>query len=150
MVSVSPYMTEKTTVADVTNDDTFNGDLDEQDRKLAIEFGRRLREARESKWPKLTQEVAAQKVGVSLRQYQRWEHGEQIPPFERVGRIVEIIGVDISDLIEPAGALTRDGIKTYFDKRMDAMQSAVEANFYAISELLIEVLAEVRSTKEDD
>lgn len=97
-------------------------------RELAQEFARRLREARERQWPRLTQKAAAEQVGISERQYIRWEHGDQLPPFERIARIVEVTGVDISDLIEPAGSITRDGIKDYFDQRIEEITKLVQAN----------------------
>lgn len=134
-------MTERTTVIDVTDDATTenegNGpEWQERDKKLALEFSRRLLDARLAKWPKLTQEVAAREIGVSLRQYQRWEHGEQVPPFERIGRVVEVVGVDISDLVEPTGALTRDGLKSYFDKRIESIETVVQANHSLLREAI--------------
>ena len=113
--------------------------LEPQHREMLEKFSRRLRDAREAKFPKLTQERACREIGVSLRQYQRWEHGEQFPPFERIQKIVEIVGVDVSDLFEPQGSMTRDGMKEYFDMRINAVETLVQANQALIQEAIEEL-----------
>lgn len=62
-----------------------------------VTFGERLRAARESR--KLTQEQAAEKAGVSVRQWLRYERGETDPKLENVYRFAELLGVDPKVLV---------------------------------------------------
>lgn len=125
-------------MADVTSDDARD-EGNERQEQLLREFSRRLREARENRWPKPKQRDWALAMGLTdVRQYQRWEHGEQLPSMERLPRIVEVSGIDVSDLFEPPAGMTRDGIRTYFDRRMEELENRVmskmEANFLAIAD----------------
>ena len=108
--------------------------------ELRREFGRRLREAREKRWPRPLQREWAEQMGLTdVRQYQRWEHGEQLPAMERLPKIIEVSGIDITDLIEPPSGLTRDGIKEYFDQRIEAMTTLLQANQALIQEMIEEL-----------
>ena len=128
-------------MTDMTEGDSLSDSVDprteERFLELLEEFARRLREATGRGLPRpfITQERAAHEIGVSLRQYQRWEHGPpagpnggQLPPLERIPRIVEVTGIDVTDLFEPAPGLTRDGIKDYFDNRIEEITTLVQAN----------------------
>src|ERR1044072_7192495 len=110
---------EAMTVADVTTGDT-TPEEEAYRSELAREFGRRLKEARERRFPKPRQRDWAIAMGLTdVRQYQRWEHGEQLPSLERLPKIIEVSGIDVSDLFENPGGMTRDAIRTYFDERID-------------------------------
>jgi len=140
---------EALTVADMTNDDTTR-DEEAYRSELAKEFGRRLKEARERRFPKPRQRDWAIAMGLTdVRQYQRWEHGEQLPSLERLPKIIEVAGIDVSDLFETPGGMTRDGLKSYFDERIseeiDEVKKMLEANFYAIAETLGELRAIIDS-----
>lgn len=126
-------------MADVTNhDDRDEGN--EHRQHLLVEFSTRLKTARESTWPKPKQKDWARLMGLSdVRQYQRWEHGEQLPPLERLPLISKVSGVDFSDLFGPPGGLTRDGIQDHFDARIEELEKKVEANFYALAETMVEL-----------
>lgn len=60
--------------------------------------GKRIREARE-RIPDLSQEAAAREVGVSVKQFGRWERGESQPRRqEKWDRLAEVLGVSVDDL----------------------------------------------------
>ena len=63
-------------------------------------FGRNLKLARERM--RLTQEAAAERLGVSQRALQRWESGEVFPRGYNVDRIAEGYGVEVADLLRDA------------------------------------------------
>lgn len=50
---------------------------------------------------KLTQEQAALLIGVSERQYSRWETGDQTPRLEKLIRISEVYSVTFDSLVDP-------------------------------------------------
>ncbi len=109
--------------------------------ELRREFGRRLRNAREQRYPRPLQREWAEAMGLTdVRQYQRWEHGEQLPSMERLPKVIEVSGIDVSDLLEPAGSMSRDDLKAYFDSRLDdailELKSYMEASFLATYEAI--------------
>lgn len=137
---------EALTVIEASNHDTPSDHLE----YIKREFSRRLREAREKRYPRVRQKDWATAIGLTdVRQYQRWEHGEQLPSLERLPKIVEVTGVDFSDLFEPPGSLTRDGMRTHFDDRMDELErrlfERLEANFYAINERIVDLRSLIES-----
>lgn len=72
------------------------------------EFARRLREIREEQ--RLTQEAAAGKVGIGLRQYVRWENATADPRISNIGKIEDALGVEPGRLVleTPAAASVED------------------------------------------
>lgn len=68
--------------------------LAEEERRVAG----RLARMRESM--ALTQEKAASRAGVTLRQWQRWESGQSEPRASNLLKISEEFGVPLSDLLE--------------------------------------------------
>jgi hypothetical protein len=48
---------------------------------ISQEIGRRIREHREAQWPAQTQDAYASRFSLTLRQYQRIEAGESLPPW---------------------------------------------------------------------
>lgn len=132
-------------MADMTNDDTKRDD-DEYRQELAQEFGRRLKAARQNRFPRPRQRDWALLMGLTdVRQYQRWEHGEQLPALERLPKIIEVSGIDVSDLFETPNGMTREALKNYFDGRLEELEQRMtrllEANFYGIAETLGELRA---------
>ena len=137
-------MTKGATVADVTNDTQGEGVA--RYEELAREFGRRLREARESRWPRPRQRDWAEAMGLTdVRQYQRWEHGEQLPSLERLPLILEVSGIDVTDLFDAPGTQTRDDIREHIDRVADELSSKIEANFFSV----ITAIAELRAYVEE-
>ena len=57
-----------------------------------------LFKAREEK--KLTQTQAAELLGISLRGYQLFEHGESMPTFETLCQIAKHFGINIAEFAE--------------------------------------------------
>lgn len=132
-------------MAHATNQDT-TPDEESYREELAREFGRRLKEARMRRHPRPRQKDWALEIGLTdVRQYQRWEHGEQLPSMERLPKIIEVSKIDVSDLFEPANGMTRDGLKSYFDDRINELEkkmtSSLEVNFYTLMEMLGELRA---------
>lgn len=71
-----------------------------QDRDTIMkEIGRRFRVAREAQYPLKSQSIVASQIGVSLRQYQRWEKGDSLPDWDRLLEVAQELGVNVSDLI---------------------------------------------------
>lgn len=128
----------------MTDQPTNPDSLGERHELLLEEFSRRLREARESRWPKPKQREWAEQMGLTdVRQYQRWEHGEQLPSFERLPLIIEVSGIDITDLFEPPDSLSREDMKTYFDGRIDELRRLIEASVIGLQDSIIQVQAEI-------
>lgn len=68
--------------------------------EMALEqraIGRRIAELREDR--RLTQPVMAERVGVSLRGYQKWEAGTAAPNWRNLEQLAEALGVTADDLI---------------------------------------------------
>src|SRR3954469_15518212 len=73
-------------------------------RSVAIEMaleqraiGRRIAELREDR--RLTQPVVADRVGVSLRAYQKWEAGTSAPAWRNLEQLAEVFGVSADYLL---------------------------------------------------
>lgn len=88
-------------------------------KRIAERLGSYLRSLRQRKgW---TQSLAGEAVGVNKVTIRRWEQGLFSPSSERVERVAEAYGVDVSALIEAADAEERDEltsvlpIKGYLD-----------------------------------
>lgn len=64
----------------------------------AEDVGRRIRQARETNRPELSQEAAAHEVGVSVKQYGRWERGESSPRHDKWERLADVLGVPVNDI----------------------------------------------------
>lgn len=50
----------------------------------------------------LSQEHAAQKVGITHRQWQRWEQGESMPYPRNLDAVASAFGISITDFFDPA------------------------------------------------
>ena len=53
--------------------------------------------AREAKG--LTQEAAAEKLGISLRVYQYYEHGDRTPPMETLIALADLYDITLDELV---------------------------------------------------
>lgn len=74
----------------------------ESRKRVAERLGSHLRSLRQQKgW---TQSLAGEAVGVDAVTIRRWELGHFSPSSNRIGRVAEAYGVDVSDLIEAAQA----------------------------------------------
>ena len=62
-----------------------------------MEFALRLSQLRAEK--KLTQKQAAEAMEITVRQYQRFEKGEQKPGFDNLLRIADFYGVSVDWLM---------------------------------------------------
>ena len=51
-----------------------------------------------------TQEKLSEKIGLSLRGYQKYEQGESEPNFEMIGKIAAALGCDASELLKAENA----------------------------------------------
>lgn len=86
-------------------------------------IGRRIAELREDR--RLTQPAMAERVGVSLRGYQKWEAGVAAPNWRNLEQLAEALGVTADDLIgagdnrhEPV-AVTLDRIEAKLDRLLE-------------------------------
>lgn len=64
----------------------------------SADVGRRMREARTRNRPDLSQEAAAHEIGVSSKQYGRWETGKSQPRAANWAKIAEVLQVAVDDL----------------------------------------------------
>ena len=62
-----------------------------------MEFAKKLLSLRGEKG--ITQAEAAQEVGITLRQYHRFEHGEQKPGYDNLRRIADFYEVSVDWLM---------------------------------------------------
>lgn len=62
-----------------------------------MEFKTRLRGFRQKLG--LSQQKAAQAIGITTRQYQRFEAGEQLPGFENLIRLADLFEVTLDELV---------------------------------------------------
>ena len=93
----------------------------ERDRGRSL--GERLEELRRSHG--LTQEQAAPKVGISLRQWQRWETGESEPTASNLARIAQAFGIAVSELLGLSGEpFQMDRIEGKLDDLIDRLVAA--------------------------
>lgn len=57
----------------------------------------------------LTQEALAEKIGVARQTIVKWESGESSPDLETAGKLAEVLGVSVDDLVNAAeGELAAD------------------------------------------
>lgn len=57
----------------------------------------------------LTQETLAERVGVARQTIVKWESGESAPDLEAAGRLAEVLGVTLDDLVNaPEGEVCGD------------------------------------------
>ncbi|MBR6966293.1 MAG: helix-turn-helix domain-containing protein [Clostridia bacterium] len=57
----------------------------------------------------LTQETLAERVGVARQTIVKWESGESTPDLEAAGRLAEVLGVTLDDLVNaPEGEVCGD------------------------------------------
>jgi transcriptional regulator with XRE-family HTH domain len=62
-----------------------------RDEKERREMGQRIKEMRAAR--NLKQQVIADKVGVTLRQYQNWQAGENTPESDHLDKLAEVLDV---------------------------------------------------------
>lgn len=94
------------------------------------EVGQRIRRAREANTT-LSQENAAHKIGVSTKQYGRWERGLSTPRPANFERIAEVLGVDITDLRGEPPAITEHELAAQLgriERKLDALLRAASLN----------------------
>lgn len=96
-------------------------------RSVAIEMaleqraiGRRIAELREDR--RLTQPVVADRVGVSLRAYQKWEAGTSAPAWRNLEQLAEVFGVSADYLLGAAQEKRQDA-----QDQLDRIESELAA-----------------------
>lgn len=62
-----------------------------------MEFHERLKELRKAK--NLTQQQVAQALGIAVRQYQRYEHGERKPTYDIIVQLCHFLEVSSDELL---------------------------------------------------
>lgn len=70
-------------------------------------FAKRLREARERKYPSAQSFAAV--LGQEPHTYRHWERGDTEPDFESLTRICELLGVTPNDLLPHAAQVRASG-----------------------------------------
>jgi transcriptional regulator with XRE-family HTH domain len=98
----------------------------------------RLRELRELQG--LSQEDAARKVGITHRQWQRWESGQSMPYPRSLDAVASAFGISIAEFFDPPEPIEAD------PSQLDRIEAALEAilRHFAIPLLddVIETLAD--------
>lgn len=103
-------------------------------------IAQRLGELRESN--SLTQEQAAAKVGVTLRQWQRWEAGESVPYPRNMDTVASHFGMSVSEFFddEPLGG-TRTAL---LEARVEELEAAVTELRAGLATLAADSLKQTR------
>jgi transcriptional regulator with XRE-family HTH domain len=96
---------------------------DEQQRR---EMGDRIRELRESRGYK--QQYVADYVGVSLRQYQFWQAGDNEPSQDNLEKLAELFGVTPQFILrgDTPSPLTSPSIEERLDEIREAISQLAE------------------------
>lgn len=95
--------------------------MDERERRL----GDRLQELRLAHG--LTQENAAPRVGVSYRQWQRWEGNESEPHAANLKKIADAFGISVAELLGLAnGASQLDRVEAMLRTLTEQVANALE------------------------
>jgi transcriptional regulator with XRE-family HTH domain len=102
----------------------------------------RLLELRERE--NLTQEQAAARVGVTMRQWQRWEAGESVPYSRNLDQIAERFEITVGEFFEPSG----DGARLDVVSSLDDLRRDVAAVAGLQAELAEAVAATQREVRE--
>lgn len=94
---------------------------------LPSETPRLLLEWRQSHRPPLSQIKAADKLGVALRNFTRWEKGEHYPQLRSIEKIAPKMGLEVQDFYpvgEETPAATRERIAR-MEEILDALADAI-------------------------
>lgn len=86
-------------------------------------IGRRIAELREDR--RLTQPVVAERVGVSLRGYQKWEAGTTAPAWRNLEQLAEVFNVS-ADYLLGAVQERRQEPNAQLDRIEDAQRQILE------------------------
>jgi transcriptional regulator with XRE-family HTH domain len=66
---------------------------------FAVAFGRRLRELREAKQPKLTQEALGGQIAAKKANVSQWENGAHMPSLEMLAALCDVLGCSADYLL---------------------------------------------------
>jgi transcriptional regulator with XRE-family HTH domain len=113
----------------------------EQPRRVSViaemalrreKIAQRLGELRER--DSLTQEQAAAKVGVTLRQWQRWEVGESVPYPRNLDAVASRFGITVAEFFDPEeGAVDRVAILETKVSELEAQITALQAGLASLA-----------------
>jgi transcriptional regulator with XRE-family HTH domain len=106
-------------------------------------IAQRLGELRESNT--LTQEQAAAKVGVTLRQWQRWEAGESVPYPRNMDVVASKFGISVAEFFddEPlSGSRT-----TLLEARVEELEAAITELRAGLATLAADSLSRTRAQR---
>ena len=92
---MSTYVTKRPTLSLPMSGDPVNALS--MAASTPIETPRLLKEWRHGFTPILSQVKAAEKLGVQLRTYTRWERGENYPQLANVEQIAPLMGLEVED-----------------------------------------------------
>jgi transcriptional regulator with XRE-family HTH domain len=80
-------------------------------RRARAEFARLIREARERKRPKLSQEAVADELGITRQGYAHYELAGALPPIDVFANLCNLLELDIPPLLSLLGLNPRDDPK---------------------------------------
>jgi transcriptional regulator with XRE-family HTH domain len=109
--------------------------------EMALEqraIGRRIAELREDR--RLTQPVVADRVGVSLRAYQKWEAGTSAPAWRNLEQLAEVFQVSADYLLGAAQDRRQDA-----QDQLDRIEAEVAATRAELGEVLTRLTEMQRS-----
>ncbi|MFI3174586.1 MAG: helix-turn-helix transcriptional regulator [Bacillota bacterium] len=90
-----------------------------------MKFGRRLKEARKAK--NLTQEEVAKLVGITLRSYVNYEHGNTYPrKREMYGKLATVLDIDVNCLLMENEEFTLESYKKYGPRGLSQAQNMIK------------------------
>lgn len=98
----------------------------------------------------LSQEKAAARVGVTMRQWQRWESGESVPYPRNLDAIAAEFDFDVAEFFEegtpPAKPSTPDPFADATGERLARMEAQLVKNGRLLNALLIQLLGDDEET----
>jgi transcriptional regulator with XRE-family HTH domain len=90
----------------------------------------------------LTQEQAAQRVGVTSRQWQRWESGESMPYPRNLDQIASKFGITVAEFFDKDGDHRSPVVVNRLDGDLEARIATIEDTLAGITRLLREARSE--------
>jgi transcriptional regulator with XRE-family HTH domain len=111
----------------------------------------RLRELRERQG--LSQEDAARKVGITQRQWQRWESGDSMPYPRSLDMVASTFGISVAEFFDPAEPVVDttqlDRIEGKLDELLSLLRGETDGELQEFARALAEAEAQVAGEAAD-
>jgi transcriptional regulator with XRE-family HTH domain len=99
----------------------------------------RLRELRERQG--LSQEDAARKVGITHRQWQRWETGASMPYPRNLDAVASAFGISVAEFFDPAEPVVDDSQLARIEEKLNDLLGRIDGLPDIVNRLVSDLLA---------